>query len=98
MYAPINAVTGVPYLEGNIVKLTISATELNVLDDPRWLTFCQARSLGLKVKKGASGTHLVHYSEHKEKQQDGTEKKRTAVKRFVVFHASQVEGMPPYKA
>ncbi len=38
-YIPINAMTCIPYSEGNAKVLTAAAERMNVLNDPRWLTY-----------------------------------------------------------
>lgn len=106
-YMPINAVTRKPYNGGNVNTLTSAAERLNGLNDPRWLTFLQAQELGLKVKKGSKGTKIEFWKtyepkqnqEQQEQQETSTAKKTRLVKKtYTVFHASQVEGMPDYKA
>lgn len=54
---PFNAQTGKPYRGYNNLALTTSG-----YDDPRWLTFKQAKDLGYSVKKGEKGTPLMFYS------------------------------------
>ena len=49
-YQPINAITRKPYNGGNIDTLEAAAERLHGLNDPRWMTFLQAKTLGLKVK------------------------------------------------
>ena len=57
-YIPINAMTCIPYSPANAEILTAAAEKMNVLDDPRWLTFVQLNDLDLKIKKGAKGTRI----------------------------------------
>ena len=100
-YTPINAVTRKAYNGGNIVVLTKAAQALGVLSDPRWLTFLQAKALGLKVKKGSRGTNIDFWkaveessakSEHSESALANS-KKRLVRNFYIVFHASQVKGL-----
>ena len=100
-YTPINAVTRKAYNGGNVIALTKAARELGVLSDPRWLTFLQAKALGLKVKKGSRGTKIDFWkaveessakSEHSVSEVHES-KTRLMRKFYIVFHASQVEGI-----
>ena len=112
-YTPINAVTRKKYSGKNIDTLTLAACSLHGLNDPRWMTFLQAQELGYKVKKGAKGTQIFFGGVVEDTRPDakavilsqflapapGEAKPiRRVVKRFTVFHASQIEGIPPYKA
>ncbi len=90
IYKPYNAVSKTFYAGKNIDVLTARAIELNGLSEPRWLTFAQARTLGAHVRKGEKGTLILFASERK--GEDGKEYK--TVKRYRVFHASQIEGLP----
>ena len=58
MYTPYNAITGECYNGSNIIALSKSANKMKCLNDPRWLTFLQAKQLGLRVKKGEHGTKI----------------------------------------
>ena len=58
-YIPINAMTCVPYSKPNAERLTAAAEKMNVLDDPRWLTYVQLTDLELKVKEGSKGISIV---------------------------------------
>jgi antirestriction protein ArdC len=53
---PYNPVTKTRYRGVNRVVLTMGD-----YDDPRWLTFKQAKEMGANVKKGAWGTHIAFY-------------------------------------
>lgn len=54
---PHNAMTGKPYRGFNNLALMLQRH-----DDPRWLTFKQAKDLGYSVKKGEKGIPLLFYS------------------------------------
>ena len=105
-YQPINAITRKPYNGGNIDTLEAAAEKLHGLNDPRWMTFLQAKTLGLKVKKGEHGTRIEYWmnadklnaeqDEQSEQQASGKKKNRLIKKVYVVFHASQIEGIEPY--
>ncbi|MBQ3448256.1 MAG: ArdC family protein [Synergistaceae bacterium] len=111
-YKPINAITRKPYSGKNVEKLTAVAIEINGLADPRWMTFLQAKELGGHVKKGAKGTAILFGGTVDDNRPDakiiitsslfapapGQKPQRRVVKHYTVFHASQVEGIPPYEA
>lgn len=105
---PINAVTGKEYNGGNRMLLaTVAPT-----GDPRWVTYKQAEEQGWQVKKGEHGIPIEVWKsyekdrEHsssespkfggKEVAASGKETRRFA-KYYTVFHASQINGIPPYE-
>ena len=103
MYAPYNAISGNMYTgQVNISALTIRAAELKT-QDPRWLTFLQAKENGYKVKKGAKGTRICFMSfSNGAKAKDDSEtttdnSKKMLYRHYVVFNASEVEGIPAYE-
>ena len=103
MIVPINAVTNQPYKGKNETTLRGVGQLLDGGKDPRWCTFIQAQSKGWKVKKGAHGTKIEFWSEllvQNEQQEDKEAKpsKRLMRKIYVVFHASQIDGMPEFQA
>ena len=53
--SPINIVTNKQYNGINYINLFMTAMERGY-DDPRWMTFNQAKSIGAKVKKGEKAT------------------------------------------
>ena len=96
--APKN-VSGREYSGINTLILTVKGMELDGGRDPRWLTFCQANERGLKIKKGAKGTHVTLWKPFIESnEEDAKDTKIVAViqRFFTVFHASQVEGIDEY--
>lgn len=69
---PYNAETGKPYRGTNSLYLSLVASA-NGLDDPRWVTFKQAKELGWQVKRGSEGVQLQKWIFHKEvPMTDGT--------------------------
>lgn len=93
----INAVTGKPYNGLNQLMLSMKAA-----CDPRWCTFNQAKRQGWQVKKGARGYPIEFYSivgKEKENPETGETEKSTypVLKRYHVFHASDIEGIPAYE-
>ena len=98
---PYNAVTKKPYSGTNITLLSVAAEELGAKNDPRWMTFMQAQALGLKVKKGSHGTKIYFWKPLAVKDPDDADeavKSRLVRKTYIVFHATQIEGMESYVA
>jgi antirestriction protein ArdC len=65
--------------------------------DPRWATFNQAKDKGWNVKKGEKSTTIVFYKQLEvddEKAEDG-KRSIPMLRAFPVFHASQIDGIPP---
>ena len=105
----INADTGKAYRGGNQLFLTICAGRS---EDPRWCTFLQAQKNGWKIKKGSKGVPVEYFSfdsesTRKEIDEKTGEEKTVKIygtreipvqKVYTVFHASQVEGIPPYES
>lgn len=90
----INAVTGKPYNGLNQLMLSMKFSR-----DPRWCTFNQAKKQGWQVKKGAKGYPIEFYSiaeKEKENQETGEMERSTypVLRRYHVFHASDIEGIP----
>ena len=98
-YNPYNAATKKPYTGKNVGILEVAAIKLNGTDDPRWLTFLQAKELGYKVKKGVHGTQIEKWyydDEITDKTEDGKITTKTKLRKrcYTVFHASQIDGIP----
>lgn len=60
-YMPHNPVTNKPYNGINSIKLM-----LKQYDDPRWMTYKQAQSVGAQVKKGEKSTLIEYWQYEKE--------------------------------
>jgi antirestriction protein ArdC len=98
---PRNAVTGAKYRGINVVTLGLSPFGfLNV--DPRWATYKQAADRGWQVRKGERGTLAVFYKRlpvrDEQTDPDSGEPAKTIplLRAFVLFHASQINGIPPF--
>ena len=106
--APFNAVSGRAYHGINSINLALNSQALGHPEDPRWCTFDQAKEKGWHVKPGEKGTHVEFYKfDEKPKvddfgdpvlDEDGKQEveKSVLVRNYVVFHASQIEGISPY--
>jgi antirestriction protein ArdC len=98
-HSPFNPTTGKHYRGINVLLLGMDPRAFTT-GDPRWMTYQQAREAGWQVRKGEKASTIFFYKPLEvddEKAEDGT---RTIpmLKSYSVFHASQVDGIPPYKA
>ena len=98
-FAPQNATTEKPYRGGNKFKLMVAADQRDY-NDPRWVTFNQAKEKGWQIKKGSKSVALEKWIFSK-KEVDKITKKETIVKLknpivnyFRVFNANDIEGIP----
>ena len=103
---PHNGITGNRYKGGNAIYLQATQIE-NEYEDPRWMTYKQAQSVGAQVKKDEKSTEIVHYKfkETKWVENDKGEKEKVTVnlskpRAFSarVFNAEQIDGLEPYQA
>ncbi|MCP5458713.1 MAG: DUF1738 domain-containing protein [Gammaproteobacteria bacterium] len=108
---PVNAVTGKAYRGINVMLLLAAGLDSRDPGDPRWCGFQQAKSKGWKVKAGEHGTTIVFFKSRMTdddplvKEPDpfriADESDRPVKTGFpllrshTVFHASQIEGIPP---
>lgn len=92
-----NASTNKPYSGLNPVIL--QATSLvRGFEDPRWLTFKQAKDMGHQVKKGAKSVCCHYYDKVLLKPKDGAEdddaRMVPILKTFNLFNAGEIDGLP----
>lgn len=102
---PYNPVTGTIYRGMNYMT-TKYLTNHNVQEDPRFLTFNNIKDCGFSLKKGSKSIPIYFIApvEKKKKATTGNEGTITddekeigfAYKKYAVFHASCVEGIPTY--
>jgi len=104
--APINAVTGQPYHGVNYLWLMLATPDPT---EPRWCTYLQASEQGWQVRKGSHGVRIEVYKPYERERTEeeiaalraqGAKDiepmvSRVAVRYYVVFHASQIDGIPP---
>jgi antirestriction protein ArdC len=57
---PFNPTTDRPYRGGNALHL-MAVGERHGFNDPRWLTYRQARDNGWQVRKGEKGTQIEYW-------------------------------------
>ena len=89
---PRNYLTKKPYRGINIWLLFCEERQ-----NPFWLTYKQAESLGGKVRKGEKGTLVVFWKwlDYIEQIEDKIESRRIPLLRYyIVFNAEQIEGLP----
>ncbi|GAB5440102.1 MAG: zincin-like metallopeptidase domain-containing protein [Fuerstiella sp.] len=81
----------------NVLMLWMTAGEQGY-DCPLWLTFKQAQQLGGHVKRGEKGAPVVYASSFRKTETDDSGEDTTReipfLKQYVVFNASQCEGLP----
>jgi antirestriction protein ArdC len=104
--APVSVVTGKPYRGVNYQNLLTFSPDPS---DPRWCTYKQAQEQGWQVRKGEHGIPIEKWSEYAHKRTDEeierlraqgaqdieSTEKRLGVRYYTVFHASQIDGIPP---
>lgn len=106
---PFNIKSKHNYSGMNLLILTFESLNKNY-NDPRWMTYQQAKELGYNVKKGSKATTLSYFSlyDYEQKkiistieylQLDEIEKQkiRPINKCFSVFNAEQIEGIEAFE-
>ena len=68
--------------------------------DPRWMTYQQAQAKNWQVHKGEKSTTIFFSKPFEVEDDEAKDGKRTVriLKHYSVFHASQIDGVPAYKA
>ena len=97
--APFNPTTGRRYHGINVLILGMDMRAFQS-GDPRWMTYQQAQEKQWQVRKGEKSTTIFFtkpYEVEDDKADDGKKLVRF-LKNYAVFHASQIESIPPYKA
>lgn len=92
--SPANAIHGINVL---ILGMDLRAFQSG---DPRWMTYQQAHEKHWQVRKGERATTIFFsksYDVDDEEEDDGKKTVRV-LRHYSVFHASQIDGIPPYKA
>jgi len=104
---PHNGATGRAYRGANSLRLMVKAQKMGHGDDPRWVTYKQAKANGWQVRRGEKSTGVEYWFWDKEvevKNPDTGETEKIRAKRDIpvafyanVFHASQIDGIPAYE-
>lgn len=99
-----NPVSHAKYHGANMIKLYLYSA-VNGYTDTRFMTFKQAQSMGWQVKRGEKGIRLEKFIFTKQVERENPDTgqmekvtvrlKRPMVNTFVVFNASQIEGIEP---
>jgi putative DNA primase/helicase len=96
--APHNPVSGTSYRGINFVNLFSKG-----YNDPRWMTFKQAKSKDYEILKGERGTRIQFFkpldeekSSSEEKEESKKGKYRSLIVYTTVFNATQIRGIEPY--
>lgn len=96
---PRNAVSGHRYRGVNALLLAWHPLAL-ASGDPRWCTYHQAQEKGWQVRKGERGAAIIFFKriEIEDEAADENDDPRVIplLKTFVVFHASQMDGVPAW--
>jgi antirestriction protein ArdC len=87
---------GIPYNGINVLLLWAESTERGY-ENPYWCTYKQATDLGGQVRKGEKGS-IVVYADKIVKKEEGSDDEKVIpfLKSYVVFNASQVDGLPAH--
>jgi len=89
---PVNHISNKGYRGGNRWSLVLQQL-VNGYSSNRWLTFNQARELGLMVTKGSKGTMITHYTTYLSKDKNSSEDDegtlRKSLRTFTVFNLDQ---------
>jgi len=96
--APFNPVTGKHYHGINVLILGMDLRAFES-GDPRWMTYQQAQEKNWQVRKGERSTTIFFAKplEIDDDEQEDGKKTIKMLKHYPVFHASQIDGIPPYK-
>jgi antirestriction protein ArdC len=97
--APFNPVTGKRYHGINVLILGMDPRAFQS-GDPRWMTYQQAQEKKWQVRKGEKSTTIFFAKPYEVEDEDAEDGRKTVhvLKHYAVFHASQIDGIPAYKA
>jgi antirestriction protein ArdC len=97
--APFNPVTGKRYHGINVLILGMDMRAFQS-GDPRWMTYQQAHEKHWQVRKGEKSTTIFFSKPYEIDDDEADDGKKTirVLKHYAVFHASQIDGIPAYKA
>ena len=97
--APFNPVTGKRYHGVNVLILGMDMRAFQN-GDPRWMTYQQAQEKKWQVRKGEKSTTIFFAKSYEVEDEDAEDGKKAVrvLRHYAVFHASQIDGIPDYKA
>ena len=90
--SPMNPVTGRTYRGINALALAMSPRAFG--GDPRWMSYRQAATRGWQVRKGEKGAIVFFYKKLEIRSDDEDRRTIPLLRAYVVFHASQLDGIP----
>ena len=90
--SPMNPVTGRTYRGVNALALAMSPRAFG--GDPRWMSYRQAAARGWQVRKGEKGAIVFFYKKLEIRSDDEDRRTIPLLRAYVVFHASQLDGIP----
>ena len=88
----MNPVTGRTYRGINALALAMSPRAFG--GDPRWMSYRQAAARGWQVRKGEKGAIVFFYKKLEIRSDDEDRRTIPLLRAYVVFHASQLDGIP----
>lgn len=88
---PENFTTKKPYRGVNVILLWAAAM-VEKYSDERWLTYRQAKEIGLQVPKGTHGTQICYYDRYVKDGGNGSEDQKTIpfLRVYTVFNIQQL--------
>ena len=89
---PMNPVTGRAYRGINALALAMSPRAFG--GDPRWMSYRQAAARGWQVRKHEKGAIVFFYKKLEVGSDDEDRRTIPLLRAYVVFHASQLDGIP----
>src|ERR1700685_741312 len=97
--APFNPTTAKRYHGVNVLILGMDLRAFQS-GDPRWMTYQQAHEKGWQVRKNEKATTIFFTKpyEIEDAQSEDGKKSIRVLRHYSVFHASQIDGIPTYKA
>jgi len=92
--SPMNPFTGRPYRGVNALALALAMSPRAFGGDPRWMSYRQAAARGWQVRKGEKGAIVFFYKKLEIRSDDEDRRTIPLLRAYVVFHASQLDGIP----
>ena len=90
--SPMNPVTGRTYRGVNALALAMSPRAFG--GDPLWMSYRQAAQRSWQVRQGEKGTIVFFYKKLEIRSDDEDKRTIPLLRAYVVFHASQLDGIP----
>ena len=91
-YVPLRH-NDVPYQGINVLVLW-SVASAKGYTSSHWMTFKQAKDMGASVRKGERSAVVIYYEPQIKVDKEGKEEHSPIIKRYNVFNADQITGLP----